>query len=121
MLQKVIEEAQSMSSHGIKFGTPEIDLDSLRSWKDSIVGKLVSGLTGMSKQRKVRVVEGYGEFLDPFHIRVATEDGGSKTIKFEKAHHRSWIGASLFTHSYQMIQELLIPLGLELRSRPKKC
>ena len=55
---KVIEEAQSMSSHGIKFGTPEIDIDSLRSWKDSIVGKLVGGLTGMSKQRKVRVFEG---------------------------------------------------------------
>ena len=46
---KVIEEAQSMSNHGIKFGTPEIDIDSLRSWKDRIVGKLVSGLTGMSK------------------------------------------------------------------------
>ena len=67
---KVIEEAQSMSSHGIQFGTPEIDIDSLRSWKDSIVGNLVGGLTGMSKQRKVRVVEGYGEFLDPFHFRV---------------------------------------------------
>ncbi|MGB1833418.1 MAG: biotin/lipoyl-containing protein, partial [bacterium] len=77
---KVIEEAQSMSSHGIKFGTPEIDIDSLRSWKDSIVGKLVGGLTGMSKQRKVRVVEGYGEFLDPFHIRVATEDGGGSLV-----------------------------------------
>ena len=67
---KVIEEAQSMSSHGIKFGTPEIDIDSLRSWKDSIVGKLVSGLTGMSKQRKVRVVEGLGEIIDPINIRV---------------------------------------------------
>ncbi|MGA1644121.1 MAG: dihydrolipoyl dehydrogenase, partial [bacterium] len=117
---KVIEEAQSMSSHGIKFGTPEIDIDSLRSWKDSIVGKLVGGLTGMSKQRKVRVVEGYGEFLDPFHIRVASEDGGSKTIKFEKA----IIAAGSVPVSLPFLPDdprIVDSTGaLELRSRPKK-
>ena len=110
-----------MSSHGIKFGTPEIDIDSLRSWKDSIVGKLVGGLTGMSKQRKVRVVEGYGEFLDPFHIRVATEDGGSKTIKFEKPSSQPDRCQSPY-HSYQMIQELLIPLErLNCAADQKRC
>ena len=117
---KVIEEAQSMSSHGIKFGTPEIDIDSLRSWKDSIVGKLVGGLTGMSKQRKVRVVEGYGEFLDPFHIRVASEDGGSKTIKFEKA----IIAAGSVPVSLPFLPDdprIVDSTGaLELRSQPKK-
>ena len=117
---KVIEEAQSMSSHGIKFGTPEIDIDSLRSWKDSIVGKLVGGLTGMSKQRKVRVVEGYGEFLDPFHIRVVGEDGSSKTIKFEKA----IIAAGSVPVSLPFLPDdprIVDSTGaLELRSRPKK-
>ena len=117
---KVIEEAQSMSSHGIKFGTPEIDIDSLRSWKDSIVGKLVGGLTGMSKQRKVRVVEGYGEFLDPFHIRVVGEDGSSKTIKFEKA----IIAAGSVPISLPFLPDdprIVDSTGaLELRSRPKK-
>ena len=117
---KVIEEAQSMSSHGIKFGTPEIDIDSLRSWKDSIVGKLVGGLTGMSKQRKVKVFEGYGEFLDPFHICVATEDGGSKTIKFEKA----IIAAGSVPVSLAFLPDdprIVDSTGaLELRSRPKK-
>ena len=117
---KVIEEAKSMSSNGIKFGTPEIDLESLRSWKDSIVGKLVGGLTGMSKQRKVRVAVGYGEFLDPFHIRVATEDGGSKTIKFEKA----IIAAGSVPVSLPFLPDdprIVDSTGaLELRSQPKK-
>ncbi len=117
---KVIEEAKSMSSHGIQFGTPEIDIDSLRSWKDSIVGNLVGGLTGMSKQRKVRVVEGYGEFLDPFHFRVVCEDGNSKTIKFEKA----IIAAGSVPFSLPFLPDdprIVDSTGaLELRSRPKK-
>jgi dihydrolipoamide dehydrogenase len=117
---KVIDEAQSMSNHGIKFGTPEIDMDSLRSWKDGIVRKLVGGLTVISKQRKVKVVEGYGVFLDPFHIRVDGEDGNSKTIKFEKA----IIAAGSVPVSLPFLPDdprIVDSTGaLELRSRPKK-
>jgi dihydrolipoamide dehydrogenase len=117
---KVIDEAQSMSNHGIKFGTPEIDMDSLRSWKDGIVRKLVGGLTLISKQRKVKVVEGYGVFLDPFHIRVDGEDGNSKTIKFEKA----IIAAGSVPVSLPFLPDdprIVDSTGaLELRSRPKK-
>ena len=55
-LAKVIKEAKGMSSHGINFGNPTIDLKQVRQWKDEVVGQLTKGLDGMAKQRKARIV-----------------------------------------------------------------
>ena len=79
---KVITEAGEMGAHGITFGAPKIDLDKLRSWKDSVIGKLTKGLSGLAKQRKVTVIEGRGEFSSPNMIRVETKDG-VKTVSFD--------------------------------------
>lgn len=81
----VLEEAQSLGHHGISFGKPEIDLDKLRAYKESVVGKLTGGLAGMAKMRKVEVVRGVGTFLDPNHIEVVAEDGSKRTVKFAQA------------------------------------
>ena len=59
---KVIDDAAEMASHGVSFGKPEIDLDKIRDWKDSVIGQLTGGLDGMAKMRKVKVVSGYGKF-----------------------------------------------------------
>ena len=81
---KVITEAEEMSHFGIKMSTPEIDLDALRGWKDSVVKKLTGGLTGLAKARKVQVVEGRGVFSSPNTLTVETIEG-SKTIGFKNA------------------------------------
>src|SRR5690606_35828927 len=49
----VLEEALSLAAHGISFDKPKVDLDGLRAYKDSVVGKLTGGLAGMAKARKV--------------------------------------------------------------------
>ncbi len=81
----VLEEAKSMAAHGIAFGEPAIDLDKLRGYKDSVVGKLTGGLAGMAKARKVTVIQGVGTFADPHHLAVAKADGGQATVKFASA------------------------------------
>src|SRR5271157_3982271 len=82
----VMDEVKTMSPHGIKYREPEIDLPALRKYKDKVVGKLTSGLTGMAKARKVTVVTGTGRFLDPNHMEVTLTDGsGKKIVKFESA------------------------------------
>ncbi len=81
----VIDEARAQAAHGISFGEPKIDLDKLRSYKDSVIGKLTGGLAGMAKARKVTVVTGVGEFLDPHHLSVKADDGKSQTLKFANA------------------------------------
>ena len=77
---KIIAEAQLAAEHGVRFGEPEIDVDTLRGWKDSIVGKLTGGLAQMAKGRKVRVVKGEGRFTGPNALTV-----GDETITFDNA------------------------------------
>ncbi|MCC2103037.1 MAG: dihydrolipoyl dehydrogenase [Hyphomicrobiales bacterium] len=80
----VIDEASHLAAHGVTFGAPKIDLDRLRGYKDGVVGKLTGGLAGMAKARKVEIVTGVGQFLDPHHMQVEGK-GGKKTIRFAKA------------------------------------
>ena len=81
---KVMDEAQHMSAHGIKFAKPKLDIDKLRSWKDSVVKKLTGGLKMLAKQRKVEIVQGFAKFTDPNTI-VIEHDGKSQTLQFEQA------------------------------------
>ncbi|WP_105200195.1 MULTISPECIES: dihydrolipoyl dehydrogenase [unclassified Pseudoalteromonas] len=77
---KVIDDASEMASHGVSFGKPEIDLDKIRGWKESVIGQLTGGLDGMAKMRKVKVVNGYGKFTGSNTLDV---DG--TTITFDNA------------------------------------
>ena len=81
---KVIDDAAEMSSHGVTFGAPKIDLDQVRTWKDSVVGQLTGGLEGMAKMRKVKVVSGYGKFTGSNTLVVEGEKD-STTITFDNA------------------------------------
>jgi dihydrolipoamide dehydrogenase len=88
----VMDEAKTMSKHGISFGDPKIDIDQLRAYKDGVIGKLTGGLAGMAKARKVQVVRGLGRFVDANHVEVNLTEGpgqeaGSQkeVIRFQKA------------------------------------
>src|SRR5271154_77320 len=41
---QMIQEARESAHRGITFGSPQIELDKLRAWKNSIVDKLSSGV-----------------------------------------------------------------------------
>ncbi|MED5420388.1 MAG: dihydrolipoyl dehydrogenase [Pseudomonadota bacterium] len=77
---KVIDDAEAMAEHGVKFGRPEIDADGLRAWKNKIVGRLTGGLTQLAKQRKVRVIHGLAKFESSRHLSL---DNG-ETISFDR-------------------------------------
>ncbi|GAB4199822.1 MAG: dihydrolipoyl dehydrogenase [Wenzhouxiangellaceae bacterium] len=81
---RVIDEAAFMADHGVVFGEPRIELDPLRQWKESVVGKLTKGLEGLAKQRKVRVVHGVGQFADD-HTVVVKGDDGEQRLSFRNA------------------------------------
>ncbi|MBU1213820.1 MAG: dihydrolipoyl dehydrogenase [Gammaproteobacteria bacterium] len=81
---KVINEAEEVSHHGVTFGKPKIDIDQIRSWKESVIGKLTGGLAGLAKQRKVQVVRGLAKFTSPNSIAVQTEEG-EKIVTFDNA------------------------------------
>ncbi|GMQ89809.1 MAG: dihydrolipoyl dehydrogenase [Gammaproteobacteria bacterium] len=81
---KVIAEARDMAQHGVSFGAPRIDVDKLRGWKDRVVGRLTTGLAGLAKQRKVKVIQGHGAFISPKVLEVETADG-KLAVSFDQA------------------------------------
>jgi len=80
---RVIEEVHEMSTRGIVFGAPQVDLVKLREWRSSVVRKLTGGLATLAKQRKVEVVRGEAKFVSP-HVIEVTAAGKSETIRFEQ-------------------------------------
>jgi dihydrolipoamide dehydrogenase len=81
---RVIEEAESMAAHGIRFQAPEIDPGALKQWKNKVVGKLTAGLAILAKQRKVTVVRGTARFVSPHRVEVVDTDGGRRILGFEQ-------------------------------------
>ena len=81
---KVIDVVGEMSHHGIEYGQPKFDLAKLLDWKNSVVKKLVGGLSVLAKQRKVEVVTGVGKFASPHVMEVTGSDGKSQKIRFEQ-------------------------------------
>ncbi len=81
---KVISEADEVSHHGVTFGKPQIDIDKIRGWKESVINKLTGGLKQLAKQRKVQVVQGVAKFVSSNMLEVVTAEG-VKTISFDNA------------------------------------
>ncbi len=79
---KTITEAESASQHGITYSKPKVAIDTLRTWKDSVISKLTKGLGQLAKQRKVNVIQGTGKFLSTHLIEVETKQD-TKTISFD--------------------------------------
>ncbi|HYL90413.1 MAG TPA: biotin/lipoyl-containing protein, partial [Burkholderiales bacterium] len=80
----IMDAARDLSSHGISFGEPKVDLDQLRAVKGKVVGKLTGGLAAMAKMRKVTVLTGAGTFENP-HLLSVQANEGRKTVKFNSA------------------------------------
>jgi dihydrolipoamide dehydrogenase len=80
---EVVSEAREFSELGVTFKEPKIDIDKLRAHKNKVVGKLTGGLAGLAKQRKVKVVNGYGKFTSANTIEVEATDGSKQTVGFD--------------------------------------
>lgn len=77
---EVIQQARHMSAWGVTFAEPEIDLEALRVQKDKIVSRLTGGLSSLAKRRRVKVVQGFAQFLD-----AQTLDIDGTKWRFEQA------------------------------------
>jgi dihydrolipoyl dehydrogenase len=80
----VMREVKDSVPRGIAFGKPTVDLDKLRSWKESILDKLGGGIKTLAQQRRIQLVQGRGHFEDSQTLRVETAEG-QKFIRYETA------------------------------------
>jgi len=81
---KLLEESHQAKDWGIEFAAPKIDLARLRSWKEGVVKKLTGGLGVLSKQRKVRYVQGRAAFETSTTLRVTKSDGTQESLPFDR-------------------------------------
>ena len=88
----VMDEVSHLSSMGISFSPPSINLDQLRAHKDKVITKLTGGLGAMAKMRKVEVVRGFGFFAGPHTLSVEETQGSAqeksgktRQLKFKRA------------------------------------
>ena len=123
----VMDEVSHFDALGISYGKPQLDLPKLKAHKGKVVGKLTGGLAAMAKMRKVTVVRGYGEFVDPHHVQVqeTSGDGQQQTGKKQVVKFRNCIVAA----GSQAVQLPFMPKdprvvdstgALELQGVPKR-
>jgi dihydrolipoamide dehydrogenase len=79
---EVIDQAAHASDYGVDFGKPTINIDTLRGYKEKVVGQLTKGLAGMAKQRKVRVVQGTAKFASANELEILGADGKTQLLRF---------------------------------------
>jgi dihydrolipoamide dehydrogenase len=81
---KLLEESHQAKDWGIEFAAPKIDLARLRSWKENVVKKLTGGLGVLSKQRKVKYLQGRAAFDNSTTVRVKKTDGSEESLPFDR-------------------------------------
>ena len=61
-VSQLLGEARRAQEFGIHFGDPEIDVKTLRKWKEGVVSQLTEGLADLAKRRGVQFVRGSARF-----------------------------------------------------------
>ena len=73
-ISKVIEEAKGLSTRGVTFGAPVLDIDAVRSYKEKIVLQLNGGIAQMAKARNVKIQRGQAKFNSNDELLVKLEN-----------------------------------------------
>ncbi|MCG6114130.1 MAG: dihydrolipoyl dehydrogenase [Mesorhizobium sp.] len=73
--EKVAGFAAGKSPLGISLSDPGFDLARAVEWKDGIVGRLTTGVGGLLKKAKVKIINGRARFRDGKTVEVETETG----------------------------------------------
>jgi dihydrolipoamide dehydrogenase len=82
-LAKVKKEAVLAEEWGLSFSDAKIDLDKVRSWKDSVVKQLTGGLGQLAKSRKVKYLRGTAKLTGTNSLEFTPEDGKKHEIAFK--------------------------------------
>ena len=85
-IASLLNEAEEASAWGIDFGTPTLDLDKLRNWKDRVISKMTGGLEMLARTRNVHFVQGNASFESSNSLRIESAGNStSESIGFDYA------------------------------------
>ena len=81
---EAISEAKEAAAYGINVEVKSVDWDKVQAKKSAITNQLVSGVTGLMKANKIKVVEGTASFASKDTLTVVKKDGTKENMTFDK-------------------------------------
>ncbi|MCH9608569.1 MAG: Dihydrolipoyl dehydrogenase [Chlamydiales bacterium] len=79
----VLRKIQEAEKYGIQVEGVSFDYAQMKERKDSVVGNIRKGLTGLIASNQITVIRGFGKFTSPHEIKVTGEE--SCLIQFKHA------------------------------------
>jgi dihydrolipoamide dehydrogenase len=79
----LVDEIKHAGDFGVLVQEPSVDWGKVLDFKDSVVGRMYKGLSGLVAKKKITMVEGEGRLLDANTIVVNTKEG-ERTLTGEK-------------------------------------
>ena len=80
----LVDEIRHAGDFGIMVQEPQVDWAKVQTFKESVVGRMYKGLSGLVARRKIELVEGEGRVADSRTVQVRTTDG-ERSVRAEKA------------------------------------
>jgi dihydrolipoamide dehydrogenase len=71
----LVDEIRHAGDFGVLVPEPQVDWGKVLNFKDSVVGRMYKGLSGLVTKRKIELVEGAGRLADARTVAVKTRDG----------------------------------------------
>jgi len=81
---ELTDEIREAGQFGILVGEPNVDWGKVQGFKDSVVGRMYKGLSGLVNKRKIELVEGEGRLVDSKTVNVKT-NSSQRELKAERA------------------------------------
>lgn len=81
---EALTEAKHMDNLGIQVSVNGIDWRAVQSRKEAVTNQLVSGVTGLMKANKIRVIEGTASLASKTALEVVKKDGTKENVPFDK-------------------------------------
>jgi dihydrolipoamide dehydrogenase len=80
----LVDEIRHAGDFGIMVQEPQVDWAKVQTFKESVVGRMYKGLSGLVARRKIELIEGEGRVADARTVQVRSTDG-ERSVRAEKA------------------------------------
>lgn len=69
-IAKLINTQKNLNKYGILSGETHIDINKIRSWKNTIISQISHNLHIMAKKRNVEIINGIGKFINESTLKI---------------------------------------------------
>jgi dihydrolipoyl dehydrogenase len=80
----LVDEIKHAGDFGLLVNEPQVDWGKVQGFKDSVVGRMYKGLSGLITRKKIELVKGEGRLVDARTVSVQTSEG-ERSLRADRA------------------------------------